>query len=59
MRVRIVKRMISMNIYIFFVAVVFGLVETSYFGWNFFPSTDAELVCDGIFLLLLTQAFQR
>lgn len=27
---------------------VFGLLETWYFGWNMFPMSNSELVCDTI-----------
>lgn len=30
-----------------------GLVN-SFFGWNLFPKSEAELICDGIFLLGLS-----
>lgn len=41
-----------MNWRIMFIAFAFNMIETAYFGWNFWPSSDAELVCDGISLLI-------
>lgn len=37
-------------------AVGYGWWETAYFGWNLFPSSGAEMACDGIALLLLIVA---
>lgn len=37
-------------------AFLFGLVETAYFGWNMFPKSEAEVICDGIALLIAALA---
>lgn len=37
-------------------ALGYGWWETAYFGWNLFPSSGAEMACDGIALLLLIVA---
>lgn len=37
---------------IFACALAFGLGETHHFGWNAVPMSDAELICDGITLVL-------
>lgn len=37
----------------FFVAVVFWVQANRYFGWHWTPQSDAELLADGIFMLLL------
>lgn len=42
----------------FIVANVFGLLETAHFGWNFTPSSDAEMICDGIACVLLALSFR-
>jgi len=34
------------------ILVVFGLLYNAYFGWNVFPNSDAEIICDGIFCIL-------
>jgi len=39
--------------------IAFWLMETAYFGWNATPKSDAELICDGISLLIWALAWQR
>jgi len=46
-----------MNGTIFIFAIIFGLVETAYFGWNFTPQSDAEMICDGITMAIGAMAF--
>ena len=41
-----------MNPRILLFALAFGLVKTAYFGWNFFPASDAEIICDGITIII-------
>ena len=48
---------IKVNWYRFFIGQMFLLTETHYFGWNFKPSCDAELICDGIVALITALAF--
>ena len=38
---------------IFLFALFFAWEQNSYFGWNMTPKSDAELMADGITLLLL------
>ena len=33
--------------------IAYSIVETRYFGWNNLPQSEAEMVCDGIGLILL------
>ncbi len=33
-------------------AMIFGVWSNSYFGHNMFPKADAEILCDGIVLLM-------
>lgn len=42
---------------VFFAGQFFWLIETAHFGWNFLPSSDAELVCDGIVVLITALSF--
>ena len=42
---------------IILLAILYGFVETTYFGGNFFPKSDAEMICDGIGLILFSLAF--
>jgi hypothetical protein len=34
------------------IAIIFSFIETKYFGWNWTAQSDAEMICDGIALLL-------
>jgi hypothetical protein len=45
-----------MNGRIFLIGVFFGIAETAYFGWNMFPASDAEVICDGIAMLITSIA---
>lgn len=38
------------------VSIWFWLIETAYFGWNLKPGSDAEMVCDGLALLIFALA---
>lgn len=42
---------------IWIMAMLYGIVETRYFGWNLHPSSDAEIICDGITILIGALAF--
>lgn len=44
------------NWWIAFIAIWFWLIETAYFGWNASPGSDAELICDGLALLIFAIA---
>lgn len=33
--------------------------ENQYFGWNYLPHSDAEMIADGIGLLILALAFVK
>jgi len=46
-----------MNRTIFICAIIFGIIETAYFGWNFTPQSDAEMICDGITMIIASMAF--
>jgi hypothetical protein len=35
------------------------LIETAHFGWNLAPQSDAELICDGIVLLITSLGVKR
>lgn len=37
--------------------VMVGYSYNSYFGWNWAPGSDAEMVCDMIFVLIAIQLF--
>jgi len=42
-----------MRVAIILISALFWLAETNYFGWNLSPQSDAELICDGLALLML------
>ncbi len=37
----------------FFVATLWATIETNYFGWNYLPGSPAELLCDGLAMLMV------
>lgn len=41
---------------ILFIAVAFFILQNWFFGWNAYPQSAAEVVCDGIVLLILAIA---
>jgi hypothetical protein len=45
-----------MRLQIFLLGVFFGLVETAHFGWNVTPKSDAEMICDGITVLIFAMS---
>lgn len=45
------------NVPIACIAVVWWYAETSYFGWNAFPHSVAELFADGLAYVLWAAAF--
>jgi hypothetical protein len=47
------------NWWAFFIGQCFWLLETSYFGWNALPKSDAELVCDGLVCLITALSIKR
>jgi hypothetical protein len=34
-------------------ALFYALYESAYFGWNMFPKSPEETICDGISVILL------
>ena len=40
----------------FFIAAVFWVMQNGYFGWHWSAQSDAELITDGIVMLLLALA---
>lgn len=43
-----------MTLYV--IAGIYWLSETAYFGWNWSPQSSAEVVADGIAMILLALA---
>lgn len=41
-----------MNWWAFALATLFFIEQNRYFGWNSFPASDAELIADGITILI-------
>lgn len=48
-----------MSIYLWCLALAFFIEENSYFGWNMLPHSDAELIADGIGLILFSLAIRN
>jgi hypothetical protein len=46
-----------MNWYIALFAASFWIELNSYFGWNWTPKSEAELISEGIFVLLAALAY--
>ena len=42
-----------MNIAIFVVSIVWAYIYNSHFGWNWSSKTSEEIICDGIFAILI------
>lgn len=45
-----------MNWLVFFIALAYSVEQNNYFGWNWLPKSDAELITDGITALLFVIA---
>lgn len=48
-----------MNPWVFTLAAVFGIAETAHFGNNLWPQSNAEMVCDGITLVLFALSIRH
>jgi hypothetical protein len=42
----------KINLPILSIALVYGVCETWHFGWNWAPKSDAEVICDGIAIVI-------
>jgi ammonia channel protein AmtB len=40
-------------------AIVFAGLSNAYFGWNWRPKSDAEMICDGIVFVLVAIAASK
>jgi hypothetical protein len=38
--------------WIWLMGTIFGVLETNHFGWKVMPRSDAEMICDGITILI-------
>lgn len=36
-----------------FVLLLYFIIENNYYGWNFAPKSDGEVIADGVVVLLL------
>jgi len=41
---------------VFWLGQFWWLMETAHFGWNMTPQSDAELLCDGLVILITALA---
>lgn len=46
-----------MRVLLFFALIGWHLLTTQYFGWNLLPQSEAELICDGMFIIGLILLF--
>lgn len=43
----------------FFTGALYLVIESRYFGWHMWPKSDAEMICDGIGLLIIALSYQE
>lgn len=43
---------------VFWTGQFWWLTETAHYGWNFAPQSDAEMICDGIFILIMALSWR-
>lgn len=48
---------IHVNWMVLFIGFVTGIGQNQYFGWNFTPKSDAELITDCIIMVIYALAF--
>ena len=48
-----------MNISIFLIAIIWAYLYNSFFGWNWNSQSFEELICDGIFAILVSLSILR
>lgn len=44
---------------IWMIAILYAIVQNVYYGWNFFPKSEGELITDGIALLIFALAMSN
>lgn len=49
----------NLNFGIIILGIYFWFLETSYFGWNFRASSEAEIICDGIAILIVALGLRK
>lgn len=37
-------------------AIILSISETAYFGWNWYPQSTAEFICDTVCIMLVCMA---
>jgi len=47
-----------MNFSVMILGLFYAIAETAHFGWNSRPKNDAEMICDGIAILIFALAFR-
>ncbi len=45
-----------MNITIVVIALAWAVIYNNFFGWNFSSKTPEEIICDGIFAILMSMS---
>lgn len=46
----------NINWTVFSIGATFALFESAYFGWNRWPHSDAEIICDGIAFIIIAMS---
>lgn len=44
----------QIGLIILFIGLIFGIIETEYFGYNLFPASNTELICDIVSFITVT-----
>jgi hypothetical protein len=52
------RRVSRVNWPVFWLGQLWWLTETGHYGWHFSPTTDAQMICDGIFILVTALALR-
>lgn len=47
----------KINWVILYLAFSYSVLETAYFGWHRHPASPAEMICDGIVMVIAALAF--
>lgn len=48
-----------MNISVLFLATVWAFMYNSHFGWNWSSKSNEEIICDGIFSILIAISISK
>jgi hypothetical protein len=49
---------LNINWKVWALALLYALIETAHFGWNLWPKSGEEMICDGIVFILMAVALR-